>query len=86
MFLFPFEDVHRNHESFTINFRSSPVTIDYTSCLAATFVSKKGAKTVRIKTTLVEKKGFTVALVAMADGSKLPVVIIFKEHGRVLGE
>ena len=49
-------------------------------------VSKKGAKTVRIKTTLVEKKGFTVALVAMADGSKLPVVIIFKEHGRVLGE
>ena len=32
MFLFPFEDVHtRNHESFPVNFRSSPVTIDDTS-------------------------------------------------------
>lgn len=48
--------------------------------------SKKGAKTVRIKTTRVEKKGFTVALAAMADGTKLPAVIIFKERGGVLGE
>ena len=41
MFLFPFEDVHtRNHESFPINFRSSPVTIDGTSHLAATLVQE----------------------------------------------
>ena len=41
MFLFPFEDVHtRNHESFPINFRSSPVTIDDTSHLAATLVQE----------------------------------------------
>ena len=48
--------------------------------------TKKGAKTVRIKTTRAEKKGFTVALAAMADGTKLPAVIIFKERGGVLGE
>ena len=36
MFLFPFEDVHtRNHESFPINFRSSPV-----KHLAATLVQE----------------------------------------------
>ena len=41
MFLFPFEDVHtRNHESFPINFRSSPVTIDDTSHLAVTLVQE----------------------------------------------
>ena len=41
MFLFPFEDVHtRNHESFPINFRSSTVTIDDTSHLAATLVQE----------------------------------------------
>ena len=41
MFLFSFEDVHtRNYESFPINFRSSPVTIDDTSHLAATLVQE----------------------------------------------
>ena len=41
MFLFPFEDVHtRKHESFPINFRSSPVTIDDISHLAATLVQE----------------------------------------------
>ena len=48
--------------------------------------TKKEAKTVRIKTTRAKKKGFTVALAAMADGTKLPAVIIFKERGGVLGE
>ena len=39
--MFPFEDVHtRNHESFHTNFRSSPVTIDDTSHLAATLVQE----------------------------------------------
>ena len=47
--------------------------------------SKKGEKTVRIKTTRAEKKGFTVALAATADGQKLPAVIIFKERGGVFG-
>ena len=41
--------------------------------------SKKGVKTVRIKTTRAEKKGFTVALAATASGEKLPALIIFKE-------
>ena len=37
MFLFPSEDVHaRNHEPFPINFRTSSVTIDDASHLAAT--------------------------------------------------
>ena len=41
VFLFPFEDVHtRNHESVPINFRSSPVTIDDISHLAATLVQE----------------------------------------------
>ena len=41
MFLFPSEDVHaRNHESFPVNFRTSSVTIDDTSHLAATLVQE----------------------------------------------
>ena len=45
--MFPFEDVHtRNHESFpTVNFRSSPVTTDDTSHLAATLVQEVPADT-----------------------------------------
>ena len=41
MFLFPSEDVHAgNHESFPINFRTSSVTIDDASNLAATLVQE----------------------------------------------
>ena len=41
MFLFPSEDVHaQNHESFPINFRTSSVTIDDASHLAATLVQE----------------------------------------------
>ena len=48
----------------------------------------RGEKTIRIKTTRTEKKGFTVALAAAADGTKLPATIIFKERGGggVIGE
>ena len=46
----------------------------------------RGERTIRIKTTRAEKKGFTVALAAAADGTKLPATIIFKERGGVLGE
>ena len=38
--------------------------------------SIRGVKTVRIKNTQAEKKGFTVALAASADGTKLPAVIV----------
>ena len=40
----------------------------------------KGSKRVHIKTTKAEKRGFTVALCAAADGSKLPGFLIFKER------
>ena len=45
-----------------------------------------GVKTVCIKTTRAEKKGFTAALAASADGTKLSAVIVFKECGGVLGQ
>ena len=40
----------------------------------------RGEKMIRIKTTRAEKKGFTVGLAAIADGSKLPAIIIFNER------
>eukprot|EP00117_Sycon_ciliatum_P004870 scpid95727/ scgid9051/ len=45
----------------------------------------RGARTVRIKTTHAEKKGFTVALAATASGVKLPAFIILKERNGVFG-
>ena len=39
----------------------------------------KGENTVRIATTGGAKKGFTVALTALANGTKLPAYIVFKE-------
>ena len=48
--------------------------------------SVRGSKTIRIKTTRAEKKGFTIALAATAAGEKLPAVVIFKERGGVLGD
>ena len=45
----------------------------------------KGERTIRIKTTRAEKKGFTVTLAATASGKKLPAVIVFNEHGGSLG-
>ena len=47
--------------------------------------NKRGERTICIKTTHAEKKGFTVALAATASGKKLPAVIVFKERGRSLG-
>ena len=47
--------------------------------------NKRGERTIRIKTTRAEKKGFTVALAATASGKKLPAMIIFKERGGSLG-
>ena len=47
--------------------------------------NKRGERTIRIKTTRAEKKGFTVALAATASGKKFPAVIMFKERGGSLG-
>ncbi|KAL8566227.1 hypothetical protein ACOMHN_063117 [Nucella lapillus] len=41
---------------------------------------KKCAKQVRIKSTKAEKRGFTVALTAAADGTKLPAFVILRER------
>lgn len=48
--------------------------------------NKRGERTICIKTTHAEKKGFTAALAATASGKKLPAVIVLKEHGGSLGE
>ena len=66
------------------------VNMDQTMCrfdmAPARTNNVRGEKTIRIKTTRTEKKGFTVALAAAADGATLPAIIIFKERGGVLGE
>ena len=43
-----------------------------------TTINKKGEKTVLVKTTRHEKQHFTVVLACLADGTKLPPMIIFK--------
>ena len=45
----------------------------------------KGKKDVKVKTTGNEKRGFTVALGAFADGTKMRPWVIFKEKNGVLG-
>ena len=47
--------------------------------------NKRGERTIRIKTTRAEKKGFTVALAATASEKKLLAMIVFKERGGSLG-
>ena len=47
--------------------------------------SVRGQRTIRICTTGAQKKGFTVALCATADGSKLPALVTFKEKNGELG-
>lgn len=57
------------------NMDETPVCFDIPSNRT---VEQKGVKTVFIKTTGHEKTRFTVVLGCMADGSRLPPVIIFK--------
>ena len=67
---------------------SDIVNMNQTMCrfdMPPSRTNKKGEKSIRIKTTRAEKKGFTVALAATASGTKLPAVIIFKECGGSLG-
>ena len=66
------------------------INMDQTMCrfdmLSSQTNNVRGSRTIRIKTTKAEKKGFTVALAATAAGAKLPAVIIFKERNGILGE
>ena len=57
------------------NMDETPMTFDLPSNRT---VSAVGEKTVLIKTTGHEKSRFTVVVACMADGSKLPPVVIFK--------
>ena len=53
--------------------------------LPGTTNNVRGARTVRIASSGVQKKGFTVALCASASGEKLPAYVVFKERGGQLG-
>ncbi len=53
----------------------TPVTFNLPS---NTTIDEVGAKTISIRTTGHEKTNFTVVLACMADGTKLPPLIIFK--------
>lgn len=57
------------------NMDETPMCFDMPSTRT---VNKKGEKTVMIKTTGHEKTHFTVVLTCMADGGKLPPMVIFK--------
>jgi transposase len=57
------------------NMDETPMTFDLPSC---TTVDETGTRTVSIRTTGHEKTNFTVVLTCMADGTKLPPIVIFK--------
>jgi transposase-like protein len=57
------------------NMDETPVTFDLPS---NTTIDETGARSVSIRTTGHEKTNFTVVLTCMADGTKLPPLIIFK--------
>ena len=51
-----------------------------------TTLEVKGSRNVKITTTGNEKRGFTVALGAFSDGTKMRAWVIFKEKKGVLGK
>ena len=57
------------------NMDETPLTFDMPSNMT---VEETGSRTVSIRTTGHEKSNFTVVLSCMADGTKLPPLIIFK--------
>src|SRR5271154_625085 len=61
--------------AFIGNMDETPMTFDLPS---NTTVDEIGTRTVSIRTTGHEKTNFTVVLTCMADGTKLPPLIIFK--------
>jgi len=60
---------------FIGNMDETPLTIDLPGNLT---IDECGTRTVNIRTTGHEKSHFTVVLACMADGTKLPPLIIFK--------
>ncbi len=57
------------------NMDETPMTFDLPS---NTTVNELGSRTVSIRTTGHERTNFTVVLTCMADGTKLPPIVIFK--------
>ena len=57
------------------NMDETPVTFDLPSNIT---IDETGARSISIRTTGHEKTNFTVVLSCMADGMKLPPLIIFK--------
>ena len=57
------------------NMDETPVTFDLSSNIT---IDETGARSISIRTTGYEKTNFTVVLSCMADGTKLPPLIIFK--------
>ena len=53
--------------------------------LPTTTVNKKGERTILLKSTGNEKNRYTVVLECMADGTKLPPMIIYKRTTRPSG-
>ena len=53
----------------------TPVFFDMVGNLT---IEERSAKTVRIRTTGNEKNRFTCVLTVLADGTKLPPIVIFK--------
>ena len=77
---------HRHQNNYELscigNMDETPV---YQDMLPATTVNKKGEKTVILKSTGHEKNRYTVVLACMADGTKLPPMIIYKRTMRPKG-
>ena len=61
--------------SFIGNMDETPMSFDLPS---NTTIDERGARSVSIRTTGHERTNFTVVLTCMADGTKLPPLIIFK--------
>ena len=58
----------------------------YQDMLPTTTVNKKGESTILLKSTGHEKNRYTVVLACMADGTKLPPMIIYKRTTRPKGD
>ena len=57
------------------NMDETPVYFDMVGNLT---IDKRGAKTVQVRTTGNDKNRFTCVLTILADGTKLPPIVIFK--------
>ena len=61
--------------AFISNMDETPMTFDLPSNIT---IDETGARSISIRTTGHEKTNFTVVLTCMADGTKLPPIVIFK--------